>query len=215
MNEKVINTTPTTSAQASETCPVCGAEKYLTIPVGVQYFCGTAVDLYGDVHQHERCSAHAAIARKIFDRLDTDIRDRCGLKQEWDATSRDVMQNELKPAWLNIITQELRPLVDKIRELEAWKDSAKTVERDWDPNALAAMLGGPLGEAQRKTIQREVPKLIGRVKQMAAAIDAAWSLIVDVSGGDWSKQTRMWRAAVSNWRNENGPDLHNINTMEV
>ena len=50
-------------------------------------------------------------------------------------------------------------------ELQAWKDSAMAVEREWDPNTLATMLGGRLGEAQRVVIQREVPKLLERVKR--------------------------------------------------
>lgn len=62
-------------------------------------------------------------------------------------------------------------LAERVRELEAWKESAMAVERDWDPNQLAAMLVGQLGEPQRAVIQREVPRLVERVKRLEEAAD--------------------------------------------
>ena len=61
-------------------------------------------------------------------------------------------------------------LAERVRELEAWKESAIAVERQWDPNQLAAILGGQLGEPQRAVIQREVPRLVERVKQLEAVL---------------------------------------------
>lgn len=55
-------------------------------------------------------------------------------------------------------------LAERVRELEAWKESAMAVEREWDPNQLAAMLGGQPGESQRAVIQWKVPVLVERVK---------------------------------------------------
>lgn len=63
-------------------------------------------------------------------------------------------------------------LAERVRELEAWKESAMAVEREWDPNQLAAMLGGKPGESQRAVIQREVPVLVQRVKRLEVAGDA-------------------------------------------
>ena len=63
-------------------------------------------------------------------------------------------------------------LTEKVRELEAWKESAMAVESDWDPNQLAAMLGGQLGESQRAVIQWKVPALVQRVKRLEEAADA-------------------------------------------
>ena len=40
------------------------------------------------------------------------------------------------------------------------------VEREWDANAVATMLGAKLGESQRKVIQREVPLLLERIKRL-------------------------------------------------
>lgn len=50
------------------------------------------------------------IARRIFDRLDVDIRDRKGLKQEWGAIDDKVMNEELRPAWAKIIAEEISRL---------------------------------------------------------------------------------------------------------
>lgn len=63
-------------------------------------------------------------------------------------------------------------LIEKVRELEAWKESAMAVEREWDLNQLATMLGGQLGESQRAVIQWKVPILVQRVKRLEVAGDA-------------------------------------------
>ena len=57
----------------------------------------------------------------------------------------------------------------KIQQLEDWKESALAVEREWNANAIATMLGGQPGESQRKVIQREVPKLLARIKRLEEA----------------------------------------------
>lgn len=69
------------------------------------------------------------------------------------------------------IDQERDQLAERVREHEAWKESALAVEREWDPDKLAAMLGGQPGESQRAVIQRGVPKLLERVKRLEEAGD--------------------------------------------
>ena len=69
------------------------------------------------------------------------------------------------------IIKERDQLAERVRELEAWKESAMAVEREWDPNQLATMLGGQPGESQRAVIQREVPKLMERLKRLEKAGD--------------------------------------------
>ncbi len=54
----------------------------------------------------------------------------------------------------------------RIKRLEEWKESALEVEREWDANAIATLLGAKLGESQRKVIQREVPLLLERIKRL-------------------------------------------------
>lgn len=57
----------------------------------------------------------------------------------------------------------------QIKRLEEWKQSALEVEREWNANAIATMLGGNPGESQRGVIQREVPKLLARVGELQEA----------------------------------------------
>ena len=63
-------------------------------------------------------------------------------------------------------------LAERVGELEAWKESAMAVERQWDPNQLATMLGGKIGESQRAVIQWKVPILVQRVKRLEDAGDS-------------------------------------------
>lgn len=69
------------------------------------------------------------------------------------------------------ITRQRDQLAERVRELEAWKESAMAMEREWDPNQLATMLGGQLGESQRAVIQWKVPILVQRVKRLEEAGD--------------------------------------------
>lgn len=77
---------------------------------------------------------------------------------------------------LEIEVQALRTanaaFIEKVRELEAWKESAMAVECEWDPNQLATMLGGQPVESQRAVIQWKVPVLVQRVKRLEVAGDA-------------------------------------------
>jgi hypothetical protein len=59
----------------------------------------------------------------------------------------------------------------RIKRLDEWKQSALEVEREWDANAVATMLGGKPGESHRKVIQREVPKLLNRIKLLEREVE--------------------------------------------
>lgn len=61
----------------------------------------------------------------------------------------------------------------RIKRLEQWKESALEIEREWNANAIATMLGGKLGEYHRKVIHREVPKLLARIKRLEEGGDKA------------------------------------------
>lgn len=81
--------------------------------------------------------------------------------------------DQIKTQWLkDAQATKIRELEDQIGRLEDWKQSALAVEREWNANAIATMLGGKLGESQREVIQREVPKLLERVKRLEEAGDA-------------------------------------------
>ena len=81
--------------------------------------------------------------------------------------------DQIKTQWLkDAQATKIRELEDQIERLKDWKQSALAVEREWNANAIATMLGGKLGESQREVIQREVPKLLERVKRLEEAGDA-------------------------------------------
>lgn len=64
-------------------------------------------------------------------------------------------------------------LVEKVAELQSWKDQQMQVESEWRPNDLAALLGGGLGEPQRVVIQREALKLVESIKDRERERDHA------------------------------------------
>jgi len=75
--------------------------------------------------------------------------------------------DELRKQWLNDAQAvKIRELKVQIERLDKWKQSALEIEREWDANAIATMLGGRLGESHRKVIQREVPRLLDRIKRL-------------------------------------------------
>ena len=81
------------------------------------------------------------------------------LERELNAANTIIRQQQL------LDEQNLR-LQERIKRLEEWKESAMAVEREWDANAIATLLGAKLGESQRKVIQREVPLLLERIKRL-------------------------------------------------
>ena len=64
---------------------------------------------------------------------------------------------------------QVKAYANRIKRLEDWKEWALAVEREWNANAIATMLGGQPGDSQRKVIQREVPKLLERIKRLEEA----------------------------------------------
>ncbi len=85
------------------------------------------------------------------------------------------------------VSQERDDLNFRIKRLDEWKESALEVEREWDANAVATMLGAKLGESQRKVIQREVPLLLDRIKRLEEAGDAMFLRSTRVGREIWHK----------------------------
>jgi hypothetical protein len=48
----------------------------------------------------------------------------------------------------------------------------------------------------------EIAQLKAKVKHFEAALEMAWVVIANVSGGDWEKQSSDWQTAVTKWRDE-------------
>jgi len=104
--------------------------------------------------------------------IHNDDRVTTGSKLNPDETAALVL-DQIKTQWMkDAQSTKIRELEDQLERLENWKQSALSVEREWNANAIATMLGGKLGESQREVIQREVPKLLERIKRLEEAGDA-------------------------------------------
>ena len=90
---------------------------------------------------------------------------------------------------------DVREYQDRIKRLEEWKESALEVEREWDANAIATLLGAKLGESQRKVIQREVPLLLERIKRLEEAGDALEAWLRDERLNAVQYTVSKWRKA--------------------
>ncbi len=90
-----------------------------------------------------------------------------------------------------LLDEENLMLKERIKRLEDWKQSALAVEREWDANTVATMLGAKLGESQRKVVQREVPLLFERIKRLEDVLQTAWFLMANV-----------------NWKRKKDPDMY-------
>ena len=56
-------------------------------------------------------------------------------------------------------------------------------------------------------LKKENDELKQRIKRMDDCIEAAWGIIANVSGGDWTRQKPQWQEAVVRWRDN---DFHPI-----
>lgn len=64
----------------------------------------------------------------------------------------------------------------ELEEAKAWKDSMLEVEREWDVQKLAKMLGVRLGESCRKGIAEAVPKLIAELEEARKKADLYYTM---------------------------------------
>lgn len=70
--------------------------------------------------------------------------------------------------------RELIEIVVERAELAAWKESALSLEREWDQQRIAKLLGGKLGRSCRKVINERVPVLTKRLERAVEIIAAEW-----------------------------------------
>lgn len=106
------------------------------------------------------------------------------LERELNESNKIIRQQQL-------LDEENLMLKNRIKQLEDWKQSALEVEREWDANAVATMLGAKLGESQRKVIQREVPRLLDRIKQLEETGDAIMNCISSWDAWDKAKEAKL------------------------
>lgn len=114
-----------------------------------------------------------------------------------EETKDDMQQMARASDTLIKVEAKIQNLRARIKRLEEWKESALEVEREWDANAIATLLGAKLGESHRKVIQREVPKLLTRIKRLEEAGDAVEERLG--CGCGCGGPCRACRSASENW----------------
>lgn len=53
-----------------------------------------------------------------------------------------------------------------------------------------------------KDLQKENESLKQRIKRLEEAVESAWGVIANVSGGNWAEQRLDWREVAIRWRDE-------------
>ena len=113
-----------------KTCPHCGSASRRSDTNYGPFQCGSFNNGLAQIIQTDACNIIAGLradlglyaeraARRIFKRLDTDIRDRCGLKHVWSGINEDIMRDNIQVNWEQIITEEIvdltKPELDEAR----------------------------------------------------------------------------------------------------
>lgn len=60
----------------------------------------------------------------------------------------------------------------------------------------------------------DTPAPIVPTAQDADAIEAAWGIIANVSGGDWHRQPREWQEAAARWRDAHMPRISKARAVQ-
>jgi len=69
---------------------------------------------------------------------------------------------------LETIERERDALKTENAQLRGWKESAQAVDREWDEQAIAKILGAKLGQRCRAVIAEKVPTLVARLAEIEA-----------------------------------------------
>ena len=108
-------------------------------------------------------------------------------------------------------TERLKALLDARHEMGLAKYGT-TVDRDdltpsqWCQHAIEELLDGAaylMRERDRtQEIERELVEAKARIARLDECIEVAWTLIANVSEGNWDKQRADWKDATVRWRDE-------------
>ena len=71
------------------------------------------------------------------------------------------------------------------------------VEREWDPQAIAYLLGGKLGESCRSIIMREVPNLINKLADAERRVERLHRALEAIQNCGDSTEHAIARAALA------------------
>lgn len=140
-------------------CPHCGAERHPDPECGSFYSCNTVVR--SPRERGRRCY------ERELNALRGELNAVRGELEEKNTLLNDVRESVKADESFGELVQKL--FFDPLREAEserdqlrAWKDSALTVESEWDIQHLAKLCGATLGQSCRVAISRavqEIPEL--------------------------------------------------------
>lgn len=102
------------------------------------------------------------LADFLFTDIVTDIQGRSGLGNEWQQIDSDVMNNELKPAWMKIFQDAIRQAREEMRT-----EALEKIPHSW----LDSLLTGPdaiVGKGFRET--QLIERLFNAVRERIKAI---------------------------------------------
>ncbi len=90
-------------------------------------------------------------------------------------------QTQMLIARMFELRAELLKRLGELGELRAWKESALAVEREWDAQAIAKMLGARLGQSCRRVVGERVPELVAELdaeRRMRKTMESAHGDVV-------------------------------------
>jgi len=95
-------------------------------------------------------------------------------EEQWEAF-RDL------EASYNSMSERLHCMTRERDELARWKKEAMAVESEWDEQALAELVGAPLGSSCRKAIAAAIPRLIAERDEASRKLqlcrERLWTLV--------------------------------------
>lgn len=89
------------------------------------------------------------------------------------------------------LLEQFMEMHSELKELRAWKESMMAVEREWDAQCIARMLGAKLGESCRAVIHRRVPEILRENDKLGEELEA-WQTAFE----DFGLEPETARAAV-------------------
>lgn len=87
--------------------------------------------------------------------------------------------------------------------LESWKERAEKAEAELQK--AAALINTSRNEAAVSSVtcgqmRKELERVQAAAAEMRDAAEMLWTVVANVSGGDWTKQSAEWQTAAARWR---------------
>lgn len=83
-------------------------------------------------------------------------------------------------------------------------ERAEALQADYDRacQGLAALHAAAMGASTglKRGVVDDVAELYGWAQKMDEAAEMLWTVVANVSGGDWTQQSPEWQEAAARWR---------------